>query len=163
MVLEKVLFCSNILAMRTAADILASKPPVFNVIEADAKVLEALHLMSTINLSYLVVMQEGRFAGIFSEREYSRNVLLKGLSSSTATVKEVMNTGNPIISPAVTVEKCMQLLNSHKTRYLVVFVHDVFRGIVTINDVLREAINNKEFVFDHVTVQQFTDLQDKIF
>ena len=60
MVLEKVLFCSNILAMRTAADILASKPPVFNVIEADAKVLEALHLMSTINLSYLVVMQEGR-------------------------------------------------------------------------------------------------------
>lgn len=149
--------------MRTVADILAAKPPIFNVIAPGAKVIEALQLMSSVNLSYLVVMKDHQFAGIFSERDYSRNVILKGLSSTTATVQEVMGPDHPTIAATETVEKCMQLLNSHKTRYLVVFEDQEFKGIVTINDVLREAINNKELVFDHHTVQQATELQDKIF
>jgi predicted transcriptional regulator len=149
--------------MRTAADILHSKPPAFNFIDAGAKVIEALQLMSSVNLSYLVVTKDDHFAGIFSERDYSRNVILKGLSSSTAAVKEVMSVSLPVIGIHETVEKCMQLLNSYKTRYLVVFDEQEFTGVITINDVLREIIANKGLVFDEEEVKQVLDMQDKVY
>lgn len=149
--------------MRTAADILKKKPHVFNVIDADAKVIEALQLMSSVNLSYLVVKKHDEFKGIFSERDYSRNVILKGLHSDSATVKEVMSVSLPVIGPNETVESCMKLLNSHKTRYLLVFENGGFAGVITINDVLREAIANKGVVFDEEVVKETTSMQDKIF
>ena len=129
--------------MRTVANILINKPPVFNFVEPDAKVIEALQIMNSVNLSYLVVFKQDTFYGIFSERDYSRNVILKGLHSDSCTVKEVMSVSLPVIAMQDTVEKCMQLLNIHKTRYLIVFDNNEFKGIVTINDVLREAIENK--------------------
>ena len=149
--------------MRSVANILQNKPPAFNVIQADAKVIEALHLMNSVNLSYLVVMQGDHFAGIFSERDYSRNVILKGLHSDTCAVKEVMSISLPIVGMQDTVEDCMEMLNSYKTRYLIVFNDQQFKGIVTINDVLREALQNKEMVFDELLIKDTTELQDKIF
>ena len=149
--------------MRTVANILINKPPVFNFVEPDAKVIEALHLMNSVNLSYLVVYKNDTFYGIFSERDYSRNVVLKGLHSTTCTVKEVMSASLPVIGMQDTVERCMQLLNIHKTRYLIVFDDNEFKGVVTINDVLREAIENKEMVFDELMIKEATELQDKIF
>lgn len=149
--------------MRTVANILQNKPPAFNFIGPDAKVIEALQLMNSVNLSYIIVKDGDTFLGIFSERDYARNVILKGLHSDTCTVKEVMSTNLPIISTKETVEECMKLLNIHKTRYLVVFFDGEFQGVVTLNDVLREAIENKEMVFDKLTILEATELQDKIF
>jgi predicted transcriptional regulator len=149
--------------MRTVSDILQKKSPVFNQISPEAKVLQGLQLMASVNLSYLVVMKEEQFQGIFSEREYSRNVILKGLHSDTTAIKDVMTTSLPFVALQDTVETCMQLLNSHKTRYLVVFDDETFRGIVTINDVLREALASKELVFDEKIIQETTELQDKVF
>jgi predicted transcriptional regulator len=149
--------------MRTVANILQNKPPVFNFIDPDAKVIEALQLMNSVNLSYLVVKREDEFFGIFSERDYSRNVILKGLHSDSCTVKEVMSDSLPMVGLQDTVEHCMHMLNSHKTRYLVVFDEQAFRVVVTINDVLREAIENKELVFDKLILQESLELQDKIF
>ncbi|MBI3882892.1 MAG: CBS domain-containing protein, partial [Sphingobacteriales bacterium] len=116
-----------------------------------------------VNLSYLVVMKDGQFYGIFSERDYSRNVILKGLHSDTCLVKEIMNTSLPFINLEDSVEKSMQLLNTHKTRYLLVFDENVFIGVITINDVLREAIANKQLVFDEVALRNATELQDQVF
>ena len=149
--------------MRTVANILIHKAPVFNFVEPDAKVIEALQIMNSVNLSYLVVYQNDTFYGIFSERDYSRKVILKGLHSDTCSVREVMSINLPVIGMQDTVEKCMQLLNIHKTRYLIVFDKNEFKGIVTINDVLREAIENKEMVFDELMIKQATEMQDKIF
>jgi len=149
--------------MRTVNDILQSKDPAFNVIGPDALVIEALQLMNSVNLSYLIVMQQEKFSGIFSERDYSRNVILKGLHSDTCAVREVMSTSLPIISLHDTVEKCMQMLNSHKTRYLLAFDGEDFKGVITINDILREVIANKELVFDEFAIREATEMQDKIF
>lgn len=149
--------------MRSVANILMNKAPVFNNIDASAKVIEALHLMNSVNLSYLVVKQGEEFAGIFSERDYSRNVILKGLHSDTCTVKEVMSQSLPVVGMQDTVEHCMEMLNTHKTRYLIVFDDQEFKGVVTLNDVLREALENKEMVFDQLMIQQATEMQDKIF
>ena len=149
--------------MRTVANILMSKPPAFNFVEPDAKVIEALQIMNSVNLSYLVVIKEETFYGIFSERDYIRNVILKGLHSDTCAVKEVMSVSLPVIGMQDTVEQCMQLLNSHKTRYLVVFDDNNFKGVITLNDVLREALNSKEMVFDELMIKQSTEMNDKIF
>jgi len=149
--------------MRTVANILQNKPPAFNFITPGAKVIEGLQLMNSVNLSYLVVMEGSTFCGIFSERDYSRNVILKGLHSDSATIAEVMSTSLPSVGTQDTVENCMQMLNSHKTRYLIVFEGQDFKGVVTINDVLREAIQNKAMVFDSLAVKEATEMQDKIF
>ena len=149
--------------MRTVANILQNKPPVFNFIDADAKVIEALQLMNSVNLSYLVVKKDDVFQGIFSERDYSRKVVLKGLHSSTCSVKDVMNTSLPIIDMQDTAEMCMQQFSSYKTRYLLAFDNNVFKGVITIYDILREAIQSKEMVFDKLALQAFSDTQDNIF
>ena len=149
--------------MRTAADILKGKPPVFNVIDADAKVIEALHVMSSVNLSYLVVKKNETFQGIFSERDYSRNVILKGLHSDTAAVRDVMSTSLPNIGTSESVENCMKLLNSHRTRYLIVFDEQEFIGVITINDILREVIANREQVFDEKVVKETIAMEEKVY
>ncbi len=149
--------------MRTVANILQNKPPAFNFIAPGAKVIEALQLMNSVNLSYLVVKEGDVFRGIFSERDYSRNVILKGLHSDSCTVETVMSTALPSVGLQDTVEHCMQMLNSHKTRYLVVFEGQDYKGVVTINDVLREAIVNKAMVFDSLTIKEATEMQDKVF
>ncbi len=149
--------------MRTVANILHSKAPVFNIIDSKAKVIEALQMMNAVNLSYLVVKSGETFCGIFSEREYSRNVILKGLHSDSCAVEEVMCASMPIAGLQDTVEHCMQMLNSHKTRYIVVFDEQEFVGVITINDVLRDVIENKEMVFDKLLLKETTSMQDKIF
>ena len=149
--------------MRTVDNILQNKPRPYNFIEPDARVLDALQLMNSVNLSYLVVMHENTFHGIFSERDYSRNVILKGLHSDTCMVQEVMSTNLPIVEVTDTVEYCMNMLNTHKTRYLIVFDDAYFKAVITINDVLREAIASKGNVFDEQAVMDATDLQDKIY
>jgi len=149
--------------MRTVANILQNKPPVFNFIEPDAKVIEALQLMNSVNLSYLVVKHQNDFQGIISERDYSRKVILKGLHSSTCSVKDVMNTSLPMVAMQDTAEMCMQLFTTYKTRYLLAFDDNDFKGVITIYDILREAIENKEMVFDKLALQAFTDYQEKIY
>ena len=149
--------------MRSVANILQNKVPASNFIDPDAKVIEALQLMDAVNLSYLVVKHNDDFKGIFSERDYSRNVILKGLHSNTCSVKEVMSTSLPIVRMQDTAEMCMQLFNTHKTRYLLAFDDNIFKGVITINDILREAIENKEMVFDHLALTEMAEMQDKIF
>ncbi|MES2849977.1 MAG: CBS domain-containing protein [Bacteroidota bacterium] len=147
--------------MRTVRNILEHKPPMFNQISPKAKVIEGLQLMNSVNLSYLIVMEGDTFHGIFSERDYSRNVILKGLHSDSTSIEQVMSTSLPVVSLLTTVEDCMHLLNSHKTRYLIVFFDNAFKGVVTINDVLRDAIENKELVFDQLKAA--FEQEDKIF
>jgi CBS domain-containing protein len=74
-----------------------------------------------------------------------------------------MTTSLPMVGLQDTVEHCMEMLNTHKTRYLIVFDDQTFVGVITINDVLREALENKEMIFDRLTILGATEMQDKIF
>jgi CBS domain-containing protein len=148
--------------MKTVTDILRDKSQPNNFIDGDSKVIDALVMMSSVNLSYLVVMENDHFRGIFSERDYTRNVVLKGRTSDTAKVKEVMSTNLPVVAISDTVETCMKLLDAHKTRYLPVLKGNKFMGVVTLNDVLRQAIWNKEDVFDELA-NKLAEEGDRIF
>ena len=137
--------------MRTVRNILDSKQKGDNITSPDTLVIDALGIMSRVNLSYLIVMEGNEFRGLFSERDYSRNLVLKGRSSSSTPVKDVMTSELPSISVTDTVEKCMKEMISNKARYLIALGRDgKFEGVITIHDLLREVISNKEGVFDSV-------------
>jgi len=134
--------------MRTVKDILETKTKSFNQVSPSTLVIDALNLLNSVNLSYLVVMDADEYRGVFSERDYTRNVILKGKASNTTRVHEVMTTDLPIVTLDDTVEHCMNLMNSHKVRYLLAYDAMHFEGVVTIHDLLRQAIVNRHEVFD---------------
>jgi signal-transduction protein with cAMP-binding, CBS, and nucleotidyltransferase domain len=143
--------------MRTVDDLIASKPRPENIIKPTALVIDALHQLDQVNLSYLIVMEGDAYKGVFSERDYSRNVVLKGRSSREAHVQEVMTTDLPVVSPQDTVEHCMTLMTRSKARYLVALDEGQFMGIVTIHDILREVLANRSEVFDGTLAQKLID------
>jgi signal-transduction protein with cAMP-binding, CBS, and nucleotidyltransferase domain len=136
--------------MQTVKAIIESKSRAHNFVDPETLVIHALTQLNTVNLSYLVVMKGDKYKGIFCERDYSRNVILKGRSSSNTTVKEVMTTDLPVVDISDTVEYCMNLMNTMKTRYLLAYDEEKFQGVITIHDLLRQVIANKEKVFDHL-------------
>jgi predicted transcriptional regulator len=140
--------------MRTVDDLIASKPRPENIIRPDALVIDALHLLEEVNLSYLIVMDGDAYKGVFSEKDYSRNVVLKGRSSREAHVQEVMTTDLPVVAPEETVEHCMILMIRSKARYLVAIDEKKFMGIITIHDILREVLANRAEVFDDTLAEE---------
>jgi CBS domain-containing protein len=143
--------------MRTVKDMLESKQKSFNYIQPDALVIDALSLLNSVNLSYLTVMDGDQYKGVFCERDYTRNVILKGRSSNTTKVKEVMTTDLPIVELNDTVEHCMNLMNSFRTRYLLAYDDENFAGVITIHDLLRQVIASKEEVFDQTLTRSLLD------
>ena len=140
--------------MRTVNDLLRNKPVVFNNIDEDILVIDALQMLNSVNLSYLVVKKGDEFKGIFCERDYSRNVILKGRSSTNTKIKEVMTNDLPLVETSDTVEHCMNLIISHKARYILAYDDQQFVGVITIHDLLRQVISNKEAVFDNTIAEQ---------
>ena len=136
--------------MRTVRDIFKSKQKSTNTIRPGALVIEALQLLTDVNLSYLMVLEGEEYKGIFSERDYTRNVILKGRSSKETPVDEVMTSDYPRVQVTDSVEYCMNLMNNQKTRYLLAFDEEKFVGVVTIHDLLRQVIASKEMVFDNL-------------
>lgn len=140
--------------MITVNQILQGKKPSYNVIAPHDLVIDALTMLNTVNLSYLVVMDGDRFKGIFCERDYCRNVILKGRSSKTATVQEVMTTELPVADVSDTAEYCMNILTLYKSRYILAFDNGRFAGVITIHDLLRQVLSNREGVFDYIAAEK---------
>lgn len=135
--------------MPTIASILNKKGPVFNNLEATTPVIDALAIMNSQNLSYMVVTTAGEFAGLFTERDYTQKVALMGKSAITTEVGEVASKDVPRLEPTDSLEKSMYLMNCYKTTHLPVFDAFEFRGVVTLNDVVKEVLEDK----DHITLQ----------
>ena len=84
------------------------------------------------------------YAGIISERDYTHKVILENKHSATTLVKEIMTKDLPLVTGSNTAEQCMVIMNAAKSRYLPVFDDMVFKGIITIHDLMREAILQNE-------------------
>ena len=144
--------------MRTVQDILGTKNVVNNTIDANATVFDALKQLKNVDLSYLIVKDGETFKGIFSERDYSRNVILEGRNSKEATVQEVMSTDLPKIQVADSLEQCIDTLLQNKTRYLLAFTEDQqFAGVITIHDLLRQILADRDDHFHNAALKQLID------
>jgi CBS domain-containing protein len=146
--------------MYTVEDILKTKEQASNTIEPTAMVIEALQKLISVNLSYLVVFEGGEFKGIFSERDYTRKLVLQGRSSRDTMVREVMTTELPEVTLANTVEDCMYQMNTRGARYLAAFDGSDFVGIITIHDLFRCVLANKHHVFDNSLTNSLLDNEE---
>ena len=146
--------------MKTVEDILRTKENSSNIIEPDIMVIDALRKLIDVNLSYLVVFEDGAFKGIFSERDYTRKLVLEGRSSRDTMVRDVMTTELPEVTLTDTVEDCMYQMNTRGARYLAAFDENEFSGIITIHDLLREVLASKEQVFDNTLTSSLLDTEE---
>ncbi len=151
--------------MRTVQNMLDLKDNPDNIISPDIMVIDALKKLILVNLSYLIVYDNEKFCGIFSERDYTRKLVVEGRSSRDTQVKDVMTTNLPEVSKDNTVEDCMYQINTRGSRYVAAFDHEHFLGIITINDLLREVLANKQQVFDNTLTSNLLDADEggKIF
>ena len=130
--------------MSKIKEILQKKGPNFNVVTPNTKVVEALSIMKSENLSYVVVMDDGKYLGIMSERDYTHKIKLQGKQSELTVVKEIMSTDYPVIGFEEQLQRCMVLMNVYKTRYLPIFDEMEFKGVITMNDLMREVIEKDD-------------------
>ena|SRR5438045_354240 len=136
--------------MKKVADILARKGAHVASISPQTNVIDALRLMASQNIGSVMVMEEGKFLGIMTERDYSRKVILKGRASNDTQVGDIMSTHFPPVTLQHTIETCMQLLTEHHIRYLPVFEGNAVCGIISINDVVKETILEQEETITHL-------------
>ena len=115
----------------------------------NALVYEALETMARHDVGALIVLDEGRVVGVFSERDYARKVILKGKSSRVARVKEMMATNVLYATSDMTVDDCMHLMTEKRVRHLPVLDDGNIVGLISIGDVVKETISAQEF-----TIQQ---------
>ncbi len=126
--------------MTTVRQILQTKGNDRWSIDPDTMVFDALKLMAEKNVGALLALRAGRLVGIFSERDYARRMILKGKHSKETLVREVM-TENPIcVSPAHTIEECMNLMTANHIRHLPVLDENELLGIISIGDVVKSII-----------------------
>lgn len=143
--------------MHNVENILKTKEKPTNTIAPSALVIEALQKLISVNLSYLIVFEDNEFKGIFSERDYTRKLVLQGRSSRETIVRDVMTTELPRVTLSNTVEDCMYQMNRRGARYLAAFDDNNFIGIITIHDLLREVLANKHEVFDRSLTTSLLD------
>ena len=136
--------------MKTIKEILQSKPHGVLSISPEASVLDALRLMAEKEVGALVVLEDERLAGIFSERDYARKVILHGKSSKDTPVREIMTPKVVYVRPEQSVEECMALMTDKRIRHLPVLQDNRVIGVISIGDVVKEVISEQRFVIEQL-------------
>lgn len=132
----------------TIDSILQQKSDALWSVTPETTVFEGIKLMSDKNIGAVLVMQDGNLRGIFSERDYTRKIVLKGKSSKTTAVQEIIS--RPVtVTPRHTIEECMRLMTEHRVRHLPVLEGDKVVGIVSIGDLVNWIISAQ-----HVALKQ---------
>lgn len=124
-----------------------------HTIHPDVTVLEAVGRMVELNVGSLVVTDgSGALQGIITERDYMREVILKGRASATTLVEEIMTRDVICVEPHATVKECLQLMTEHRCRHLPVIYRGAIRGLISIGDCARRVAFDNEIV-----VREFTN------
>lgn len=120
-------------------------------VSPDDRVYFALTRLAENNLSSVLVLDNGKLVGIFSERDYARKVTLKGKNSQTATVKEVMTANLITMRPDQTIAECMQIMTERHIRHLPIVDNDEkLVGIVSIGDVVKETMEEQRRMIEEL-------------
>lgn len=131
--------------MLTVRELLAKKGGEVWSVSPDATVYEALQVMAARNVGAVLVLDGAELAGILSERDYARQVILKGKASRDTPVREIMTTRLVCVSPERTIEDCMALMTDRRIRHLPVLQGRTLVGVLSIGDVVKAVISEKQF------------------
>jgi len=141
--------------MKTVRHVLQVKGRQIWSIRPDASVYDALKLMADREVGALLVLDGGKLVGIISERDYARKVILKGKSSLETPVSDIMTSKVICVRPEQTIEECMALMTDKHIRHLPVVVGDEIVGLISIGDMVKAVIAEKDFMIkqleDYIT------------
>ena len=138
--------------MPNVQQLLNGKPAATWTIQSSASVYEALELMAQKEVGALPVVDAGKIVGMFSERDYARKVILKGRTSKTTTVGELMSSKIFFVRADATVEQCMALMTDKHVRHLPVLSDSKLVGIISIGDLVKAIITDQA-----ITIQSLQD------
>ena len=136
--------------MRLVQQILEIKGHQVFAVGADEMVIDALKLMKIKDVGAVLVMDGESLVGIFTERHYTRKVFLEGRASPTTSIRDVMETDVIFVEPDQTAEVCMALMTEKRIRHLPVLSDGIVVGIVSIGDLMRSVIEERQFDIDQL-------------
>ena len=136
--------------MKTVREVLNGKGREVLSVDPDSTVYDAVKLMADRNVGSLLVLEGHRVLGIFTERDYARGVVLKGKASKDTPVREVMTQRVIFIRPEQNVEHCMALMTDMRCRHLPVLEDGKLAGILSIGDVVKAVISDKQFIIEQL-------------
>ena len=137
--------------MGTVRCILEAKGNSVFAVHPNDTVFSALEEMVEKNVGALLVLDENnQFAGIFTERDYARKVILKGKASKETRIKEVMTEHPASVTPDNTMEECMGLMTSKYIRHLPVFEENKLVGLISIGDIVKYIIDEQKFIIENL-------------
>ena len=139
--------------MATVSQLLAAKPGEVYSIDPDEPVLAAIQMMADKSVGALLVMKDGRLSGIVSERDYARKVILHGRSSAETPVWQIMTSPVVTVSTSDLITHCMHLMTDRKFRHLPVVDNGKVIGMLSIGDLLKQAIADLEI--ENQKLQQY--------
>jgi len=136
--------------MTTIRQLLQEKGGELVTIGPQAKVFDAIRIMADHNIGALVVMEDGKMVGLITERIYAREVVLKGRTSPTTPVREVMATEQPYAKPEQLVEEVMAVMTQTRHRHLPVFDRGELVGLISMGDLVKSIIGHHEFTIEQL-------------
>jgi CBS domain-containing protein len=136
--------------MQKVKDILQKKGSNIESVGPETPVIAALERMAEKNYGSVVVMENGHFLGIMTERDYSRKVVLMGKNSTDTPVSEIMSTDLPTVSPSDSIDHCMELMTNKRIRYIPVYEGGTLAGIISMTDVVSATIARHEQTISHL-------------
>lgn len=143
--------------MSRVSEILQQKGRAVLKIGADASVLEAVQQMVEANVGALLVADGDGVAGIVTERDYLRRVVVEGRTEKETSVREIMTSPLVVVTPDTTVDECMALMTERRIRHLPVVAEGEVVGIVSIGDVVkfqsRERSFEIQFLHDYISAR----------
>jgi len=137
--------------MKTAANLLRSKAhQSVHTITPEASVFDAIQLMADKNIGALLVMEAEEVAGIITERDYARKIVLMSRSSKQTPVREIMTSTVMYVRPDQTSEECMVLMTENRLRHLPVIDDGRLLGIISIGDLVKDIIAEQKFTIEQL-------------
>ena len=136
--------------MTTVRDVLSRKGNDVFTIELDASVFDALKRMAQEDVGALVVVERNAVIGVISERDYARKVILRGESSKDIPVARIMTRRVVTVTPDTSIDECMGLMTDKRVRHLPVVEDGSLCGVVSIGDVVKALLAEKDFVIERL-------------
>jgi CBS domain-containing protein len=136
--------------MKTVRDILEVKGRMVWSVDLGSTVFDALSLMADKEIGALVVLDEARVAGIISERDYARKVILHGRASPTTRVEEIMTSHVAYTHLDQSIEECMAIMTDKRIRHLPVLQDGKLIGIISIGDLVKAIIADQKFMIEQL-------------
>lgn len=134
----------------TVRQILEGKGYNIHSVSPDDMVIDAIRLMADAKAGALLVMEDGKVAGIISERDYTRKVILNNRSSQNTRVRDIMTSNVISVRPEQNIEECMVVMSKYQVRHLPVVEDNKAIGMLSVMDVVKSIISEKEFIIEQL-------------